>query len=507
MRKSPLFALLAVSVASSLGASDVVGRADGTLRLPTVALVRTTTGTNAPAVLKVAGHSHTCRKLGVSMQTTYERLHEWAERNEVAAMGLGSPWSVANAAMTRHYETELRDLYFAGKATDCPFNSAEIESVIQAANDYPGNRTLFYVDNETPKSRYGHLWHIGFRVVVPNWHDYNQDRSVWYSALDDATAETNTVAGGPHKRRTYRAVVDEQRAGGALCIWAHPTSWWTTNGDPNGPFVTNIAAEMVPQLLEDGYLDGLTVQGYDAYHRDYQALWFALLDLGYRVPGFSELDISIGHNITGRDTALFNVLPATGIPVPLKQKDLIREFRAARHTMSSGPLLFLSVDNHPQGDELRSGADVRHVVKVVAYPARNESRLSRVELVGRRGEVLAVVRDFAGGTIEWDVRGTDAGGYLVARCFGEMDGDYAFKAQQRIRQCAITNPVWFRTPRFQPPEPVRTVVDHMANPTVRRLMDYLATGAFRKDYPGCVPGVVPVEAFRIPEMREALLSP
>lgn len=202
MRKSPLFALLAVSVASSLGASDVVGRADGTPRLPTVALVRTTTGTNAPAVLKVAGHSHTCRKPGVSMQTTYERLHEWAERNEVAAMGLGSPWSVANAAMTRHYETELRDLYFAGKATDCPFNSAEIESVIQAANDYPGNRTLFYVDNETPKSRYGHLWHIGFRVVVPNWHDYNQDRPVWYSALDDATAETNTVAGGPHKRRT-----------------------------------------------------------------------------------------------------------------------------------------------------------------------------------------------------------------------------------------------------------------------------------------------------------------
>ena len=61
-------------------------------------------------------------------------------------------------------------------------------------------------------------------------------------------------------------------------------------------------------MYEDGYLDGMTVVGYDAFHRDYQALWFALLDLGYRVPGFAELDMSVGHNTTSWDTAFFNLL-------------------------------------------------------------------------------------------------------------------------------------------------------------------------------------------------------
>jgi hypothetical protein len=35
-------------------------------------------------------------------------------------------------------------------------------------------------------------------------------------------------------------------------------------------------------------------------------------------------------------------------------------------------------------------------------------------------------------------------------------------------------------------------------------MDYIAKGHFRKDFKGCVPGVVPVEAWRIDEMIDAL---
>ena len=458
----------------------------------------------APKVFRIAGHSHSCRGVQFDQKVVDARLAEWAARNEVSAFGMGSPWSRDNADLARYYETEFRDRYYAGETDpERPFRPEDVAAVVAKANAAPGNRTLFYVDNETPKSRYGHVWYVGFRVLHPNWHDYSQDRPVWYSPLDDATAETNSVTGGPHRRRTYREAVDEQRRAGALCIWAHPTSWWTSNGDPNGPFTTNIAAEMLPQLMEDGYLDGMTVQGYDAFHRDYQALWFALLDRGYRVPGFSELDISIAHNTTSWDTSFFNLLPDDG-KTELTLDWIVGEFRQARHTMSSGPVLFATVDGRRQGSEIESGKGVRHEVRVSAWPARGQRRLSKVELVGRGGEVLETVRGFEGGEITWTVEGTEAGGYLVVRAFGENDSDYAYKQQQLVRHCAITNPIWLRTDAFRAPAPIRTKTDHMANPKVRELMDYLAKGEFRRDYKGCVPGVVPVAAWRMDEMAKAL---
>lgn len=457
----------------------------------------------APSVFKCAGHSHTCRGTQFSQQFIWDNLKEWSQRNSVAAFGLGSPWSLENAKMTVYYEKEYRDRYYAGQVNpDYKFDAAEVQKTIDEANAL-GTKTIFYVDNETPKQRYGHVWYVGFKVCVPSWHDYDQGLKTWYSPYDDGKSPVNPVNGKPQQRRSYREVIDEQRAAGALAIWAHPTSWWTSNNDPNGPFTTNIAAEMLPELMEDGYLDGMTVVGYDAFHRDYQALWFALLDLGYRVPGFAELDMSVGHNTTSWDTAFFNLLKNDG-----KNRFTLdymkEEYRKARHTMSSGPVVFMSVDGHEQGDEIESGEGKKHLVKVTAFPAKEEKKLSKVELVGRGGETLETVRDFTGGEITFELDGTAEGGYVVVRCFGENDSDYLYKPQQMVRHCALTNPVWLRTDRFRAPAPIKTKRDHMANPKVRELMDYLAEGHFRKDYRVCTPGIVPVKAWRFDEMAKAL---
>ena len=439
------------------------------------------------SVFRIGGHSHTCRALEADQADIESKLAEWADRNHVDAMGLGSPWTVENSKTAYYFEKEWRDNYYAGitNGQKRAFDPEEVYEMIRRVNAAPGNKTLYYLDNETPKQCYGHLWHVGFKMTVPNWHDYDQG-----------------ILNAP--RRTYREVVNEQRAAGAICVWAHPTSWWTTDGYQNGPFTTNIAAEMLPELLEDGYLDGMTVVGYDAYHRDYQALWFALLDRGYRVPAFAELDISFLHNTTSWDTSYFNLLPNDG-KTKLTEEWIVKEFKAAHHTASSGPIVFLTVDGVRQGEEIASGEGQTHRVSVAVEPAPGETKVGKVELVGRGGEVLRTVRDFKGGTIDWEVKGTDAGGYLVVRVFGENDGDYAYKDQHHVRHCAVTNPVWLRTPAFQAPAPIKTKVDHMKNPKVRELMDYLSKGLFRKDYnKGCIPGVVPVSAWRIDEMAEAL---
>jgi len=520
-----------------------------------------TTGTR-PTWTKVGTHSHMVRTSKVPQEVASAQLLDWERRNGVRAFGMGSPWSAAQAAVYRHWEREERDRYFAGGLTDAEREAAlcrdEIAEALRRANEAAGGETFHYLDNETPKQRYGHMWHVGLALQVPAWHDYDQDHRAAYCDLDPVEDPNPLDPRGVHVRRTYSEVVAHQRAAGALSVWAHPTSWWM-EGDA---FVTNIAAALAPNLFADGFLDGLTVQGYDPYHRHYQALWFALLDGGWRVPGFSELDLcpGCGDACSGKGSALFNCLPGPDHVPTMEEMQTV--FRAARHSMSSGPYLTLEADGQPQGSSLQSGVGAVHTVRVIAWPAPGEAALARVELLGTGGVVLADVRDFPGGSVEFTVEGDANGGWILARAFGEKDGDYASKRQQQVRHCALTNPVWLRAPHTPAPSPVRMQVRlhaggkadaplrlvaadgselwhrtlpaeglaFEASPTdrleigrpagaparvlplaaasrrVRDLMDYLADGRFRRDFPGVNPGEVPVAAFRLDEMRTALAT-
>ena len=503
----------------------------------------------------VGTHSHLVRNIDAGDDVALANLIAWSRATGVGAVGLGSPWTHLSGLAYRRCEGPDRDRYFAGLVDPEPLLFRDdIAAMLKRANDAAEGKTFFYLDNETPKNRYGHLWYVGFDYQVPAWHDYSQDRRVQFCDTDPIEDPNPLAPGGAHRRRTYMEVVARQRKAGALAVWAHPTSWWT---NPDGSFVTNIAADLVPELLADGYLDGMTVQGYDAYHRDYQALWFHLLDKGYRIPGFSELDLSPAHGTGGKGHALFNYLE--GLDRPPTMDEMKEAFRNARHTMSSGPYLTIRVDGMPSGSALTSGTGHAHRVSVTAFPSPDEAALAKVELLGRGGQILAAVDDFTGGVIDFAVDGDAAGGYILARAFGEKDGDYATKPQQKVRHCALTNPVWLRTPGFAPPAAVQTCVTlvpgdaagallrilaadgdtldtavipsetttltlpasarlemtrqdgsvrdipiSMANAKVRALMDYLADGHFREDFPSLKPGEVPAAAFRFDEMREAI---
>ena len=509
-----------------------------------------------PTWAKVGTHTHLVRNIDAGDDVALANLLAWARETGVGAVGLGSPWTHLSGLAYRRCEREDRDRYYAGFLDREPLLFRDdIAAMLKRANEAAEGKTFFYLDNETPKQRYGHLWHVGFDYQVPAWHDYDQDRRASYCDLDPVEDPNPLDPRGAHFRRTYSEIIARQRASGALSVWAHPTSWWTNR---DGSFVTNIASALAPNLFADGGLDGLTVQGYDACHHDYQALWFHLLDKGFHVPGFSELDLSPAHGTAGKGHALFNCI--AGLDRPPTMDEMKAAFRNARHTMSSGPYLTLEADGRPQGSSLESGPDVAHRVRVVAWPAPDEAALARVELVGTGGAVLAVVRDFPGGTIEFAVEGDARGGWILARAFGEKDGDYATLRQQSVRHCALTNPVWLRAPQTPRPSPVSMQVRlragasagaplrlvaadgselwHRALPAdglafeasptarleigrpggapprvlplaatsrrVRALMDYLADGHFRRDFPGLVPGQVPVAAFRLDEMPAAL---
>ena len=443
----------------------------------------------SPRAAAVA-HSHFIRSPKSSFEKCRDNLASWIRGNDVKAFGIGSPWSAAQAAAMRRCEGPDRDAYYAGTLKGDFLFAEDVYATLAAmSNACPG--VTFFADNETPKNRYGHLWYIGYTPIVPGWHDYSQDRRTAFTKaeLDDPSLDKNAITGKAHYRRPYSEVVAEQRSHGALAIWAHPTSWWLDGGR----FVTNIAADMPAQLLMDGGLDGLTVMGYDPYHRHYEELWFHLLDMGYRIPGLAEQDCSPAHGIVGKkDERILNYIPdCDHAPTVEEFKSAVRNFRT---TMSSGPDLRM----------LSLSADATSVtVRCYIAPSPGEKTLSRVEVLGRGGKIRALLKDAGEGTREFRFAREGGDTWFVARCFGEGYGDYEKRPQQDVRVFALTNPMWLPDSPL-PPAPVVPAVPYMENPEVRKLMDYLAEGRFRDGRPELKPGEVPAEAFRIEDFRKAL---
>ncbi len=528
----------------------------------------------------VATHSHFLRSGRSPFEAAKERTLAWCAANNVAAVGLGSPWEPVSSASYARCEGSDRDLYYAGRIDlESVMHRTEIQALFDDLNARSGGKTLFYIDNETPKRPHGHFWYFGYNYDVPAWHDYGQDRPV-KSWEGEAEFEVNAVTGLPHTRRSYAEVLASQRKAGALGVWAHPTSWWFApesdfaSGrpsvhakappgswwEPRGRFVTNIAAEIVGHLLADGRLDGMVVQGYDACQRSYQELWFKLLDMGATIPGFAENDTCFDTKNLLDDSVrgtFVNMMPLEELSV----KAIVGSAKTGNCFATSGPFLTVAVDGAPMGSPVATSPSCAHQVVVEARPAPGHKRLSRLELLGRGGEVLCKIDDFDGGSVHLELPGTATPSYLIARAFGQDDAPDAVR-QQSIRHMAITNPVYLRPKGFVfKPAATRLTVTvdpcgpwqggqaelqdsdgtrldsfklsggrcevgevpasavlalthggstgktlHILNENaaVQRLYDYLAKGLFLNDYPGLEAGEVPAEAFKINEMAEAI---
>lgn len=501
----------------------------------------------------VVTHTHNMRSGEIPFEEAKKKLVEWCRKLDIAAFGVGSPWEPASFAAYKRYEGRDRDLYYAGKVDPASvMHRTEIARLFQELNALSGGHTWFYLDNETPKNRLSHAWWFGFRYEAPAWHDYSQDRPIQYWEGDEV--EINAITGEPHRRRCLLEIMGVQRKTGAIGIFAHPTSWWLKDGR----FVTNIASELPLLLAIQGHLDGMVVMGYRAYHQPYQRLWFHVLDTGAVAHGFAETDVALDRRRTYKaESTYINYLH---LPKKVDRHGILEAASRGLCFLSTGGFIQLSVDGTPMGSIAPTREGQRHRVRVEAYPRAGQSHFSRIELIGKGGTVLARKDKFPGGILEYSFAGRDEPHYLVARAFGQ-DDDPEGLAPASVRHLAITNPVYLHPPGFQlapattdytfrvmPDSPwvggrlefqdiggeilethplrpgairvslpasarVELVKEGMAprrfyiameNPRVQKLLAYLYTGEFRKDFPGVSPGDVPPAAFRVAEMRDAL---
>ena len=504
----------------------------------------------------VATHTHNLRSRQVPPARAEANLVAWCRRHGVQAAGIGSPWEPVSAASYGRYEGPDRDLYYSGRLDPRTLrDEPSVRALFDRLNAAAGGATRFYLDNETPKSRYGHLWWFGYHYDYPAWHDYSQDRPIQYYE-GDAEVELNALTGAPHRRRPYLEIVATQRAAGALGVWAHPTSWWT---DAQGGFVTNIAAELPLHLLADGTVDGMAVMGYDACHRGYQGLWCHLLDHGYRVPGFAETDTCFDRaNLLDDARALVNFFPLAadaGLP------QIQAAARRGNGYMGTGGLLTVSVDGVGMGGAVRTARGRVHRATVWAWPRPGQEAFARLEVLGRGGAVRVAVDGFRGGALELAWHGDGRADYLLARAFGA--GEDPAAPQKRIRDFLLSNPVYLHAAGGPPPpvttaltltvradspwaggvawletaggEPLeawgltggphrqrvpanarlrlqragradRVLYPAMESRAVQAHLRYLHDGEFRRDCAGLAPGAVPPECFRLAQMAAALAT-
>lgn len=488
---------------------------------------------------------------------SYRRLAAWARESGVDALGMGSPWTPRNAADFAKYEGPRLAGYYAGKVRAKNLASRlDVDRMLARVNDLAGGDTWFYLDNESPKGRFGHLWWIGWNYDHPAWHDNDQVWDAWM--VQQATPEQDGQPEPmPYVRRAYSQIVAEQRSAGALGFWAHPTSWW--RGD-RGQFITNIATELPAHLVADGGADGMVVMGYDAWRPQYFDLWTALLDRGWRLPGVAEMDMGLsGDTLDVRSAVMLTHVHLGERPWSLSA--LAEAFRGGRLYASTGPFLELSVDGSPMGSAVATAPQRKHTVRLVAWAKDFGEPLGCVELIGRGGQVLWRADDFAGGTATLELPGTAERSYLLARAFGA--GESPGRVHWRdIRKVAIANPVYLHPQGAGFPAPATTEctltiaegsplaggrvqfetalgelleegpahvgtlrrtlpvggritflaegrhvrTDYLihANQPLQDLQRYLYRGGFTRDFPAAEPGDVPVAAWRLEEYLTAM---
>ena len=480
---------------------------------------------------------------------SYRNLAKWAAAAGIDALGVGSPFTPETAAMYGKFEEESRGLYYSGDFDPQSVKFPDkVQQLITDLNRHARGRTLFYLDNETPKARYGHIWWVGWHHDFPDWHDYDQPFDRWMTGLQKPGNRQPEPM--PYRRRPYMEIVGTQRAHGALAFWAHPTSWWRND---RGAFITNIASEMPAHLFADGMIDGLVIMGYDPYRPSYLELWFSLLDHGYRVTGVAETDKGLSTaKVWNAQHILLTHVHAGARPLDLA--GLKRALQRGRVYSSSEPFVEILVDGQPMGGVVPTSARQAHRVEIRAGPA-----LGRVELLGKGGQRLWQTGPTTGGTFTLQVPGSDRPAYLVARVFGDLPEG---KPARDVKQFAISNPVYLHPRGTHFPAPATTALTltidaqspyrggevwlesasgerlgkhklragqlrtempasgritlvtmdgwretHYlinANPAVTRLQRYLYRGQFLEESPNLPIGDVPAKAFNIPGFQRAM---
>ena len=381
------------------------------------------------------------------------------------------------------------------------------------------------IGNELYKGRYGHAFLMNYTQTSPYSRYYDDVYDVWQfgKSGNEPALEIPYL---------HEALVAE-RTPGSVSALAHPTSWWTDNGQ----FITNIATTVGFDVLA-GTVDALVILGYRRDCPQYQALWFELMNNGYRIPGITETDEVFDRPPEGKirfKTYVVMEEDETSIPPIDRLCDAIRKGRCVA---SSGPVMSMRVDGHVPGSTLSLGAN-RTVQMEMACRACFEGQLTRLQII-TNGIVTAEYPLSGEEAVVTHQVQIDTDSYVLAKCWDSAGNtaitnpvhirnkpfrnvDYHASVQIRVKngglpcsgmyqvdsgpECSFSGEIHMQ---MRPASVLRVKVGNLereirlvALPALQEIFQSLYLGRFNES--GCFsPGEVPVEAFQISRIREIL---
>lgn len=310
------------------------------------------------------------------------------------------------------------------------------EAAAEAWNRKYGAHLRLGWNNEAIKGRFGHVWVLGAKMEGLTLPYTDKPGDAWWSFYDDSwdpwqTGDKSRPL-GPYKSSQWENppvfdCIRSWRDRGILSIYAHPTRTFMIGKSR----VSNIAAEFPFDLLAGAPVGGLAVMGDHPDHKEDQALWFAALNEGYRVPGFAENDMVFGTaDPRAGPHATYAHVPEMGATIDLGR--IVEALGAGRSFMSSGAFCIAALEKGALSIRAWASADPNDAI-------------DRLEVIA---DGKAQVVTAAGGKREW--KGSvplSATKWAIAKVLCRNRG-----------AVAITNPIYFG----KAPEPVRANVSGRA---------------------------------------------
>jgi hypothetical protein len=400
---------------------------------------------------------------------------------------------------------------------------------------FSDGRFLLSYGAEMPKYRTGHTWWLGLRSTCgyfENAMDTTYENQYYQSPVKtEWTFDDLPFPNVPDVELVARF----RKAQDAVAVIPHPCSWWMQERGSISKYTSNVAVSLAFGLLAGNVWDGLTVMGYDADHYFYQNLWFHVLDLGYHVPAFAELDGGYGPENRfpyGRYRTYFDT---DGKPDMESVKQAVR---GGRTFVTSGPILFADVDHQFRiGDTVPSTGE-RRALNIDAYASGDREDFLSYVVVFRNGRPCRI----------WDLRQGKPRHFRTELILEEKNTAwYALKAYGRRawedpsnldvtgvcekiqngsfkggggeRDVCITSPIYFRPPGAKAAVPFRSAVRlTVVSPSDRRPLRNVSVRLFvagdeirrialpegRAEFDMPVQAVLLIEAEGYPSIRRSL---
>jgi Tol biopolymer transport system component len=278
--------------------------------------------------------------------------------------------------------------------------------------------TLIMHSQEFHTSYWGHLGllHLSHNVITPDFSAYQ-----------------HTPLASPYPFNGL--VADLAHAQGGLVGYVHPFDWII---DPAKE--TTLSNEF-PADVVNGKVDYIEIVGFSD-HKSTAAIWYRLLNLGFRLPAGSGTDAMANYASLRGPVGMNRVFLDTGGELsPAAVKNALK---AGRTFASNGPLLGLEVEGRHPGDTIaRNGSRKVHYRVALRSPVG----VDHLELV-QNGRVVKSFK-LKGKRQNLDAEGdlpVDSDGWLVLRAWN----DGADPEVLDLYPYATTSPIYFDLPGEHP---------------------------------------------------------